>query len=103
VIRSWRGRSGAGLCGDVDTSLDGVVMVDCLCRTCGRVMVRKSPLRLFLVGLVLAASPAVAVFLPYLWAPTIMLVLTGVYLMIWASLGRAYWCRECKKFSLLPQ
>jgi hypothetical protein len=66
-------------------------------------MVHKSPPRLFLVGLVMVASPAVAAFVPYLWTPATILVLTGAYLMIWASLGRGYWCRECKKFSLLPR
>ena len=72
------------------------------CRTCGGGMVSKSPLRLFLVGLVMVASPAVAAFVPYFWTPAAILVLTGAYLMIWASLGRGSWCRECKKFSLLP-
>ena len=66
-------------------------------------MVRKSPLRLFLVGLVMVASPAVAAFVPYLWAPATILVFIGAYLMIWAILGRGYWCRECKKFSLLSR
>ena len=63
---------------------------------------RKSPQRLLLVGLLMVASPAVAAVVPSLWAPAIILVLTGLYLMIWATLGRGYWCRECKKFSLLP-
>jgi hypothetical protein len=77
-------------------------MADPQCRTCGGGMVQKSPIRLFLVGLVMVASPAVAAFMPYLWAPAIILVLTGAYLIIWASFRRGYWCRECKKFSLLP-
>jgi hypothetical protein len=78
-------------------------MADFQCRTCGGRMVHKSPLRLFLVGLVMVASPAVAAFVPYLWAPATILVLIGIYLMIWAIIGRGYWCRECKKFSLLPR
>ncbi len=65
-------------------------------------MVQKSPLRLILVGLVMLASPVVAAFVPYFWAPATILVLTGTYLMIWASLGQGYWCRQCKKFNLLP-
>ncbi len=66
-------------------------------------MVHKSPLRLFLVGLVMLASPAVAAFVPYFWVPATILVLTGIYFMIWATLGQGYWCRECKQFSLLPR
>jgi hypothetical protein len=66
-------------------------------------MVQKSPLRLFLVGLVMLASPAVAAFVPFLWVPATILLLTGTYLMIWASLGQGYWCRQCKKFNLLPR
>lgn len=66
-------------------------------------MVRKSPLRLVLVGLVMAAAPAAAVFVPYLWATAVVSALAGLYLIAWAILGRGYWCRECKKFSLLPR
>jgi hypothetical protein len=66
-------------------------------------MVHKSPLRLLLVGLVMVASPAAAAFVPYLWAPAIILVLTGCYLITWSTLGRGYWCRECKKFGLFPR
>jgi hypothetical protein len=61
-------------------------------------MVQKNTLRLFLVGLAMVASPAVATLVPYLWAPAIILLLTGSYLMAWATLGRGYWYRECKKF-----
>jgi hypothetical protein len=66
-------------------------------------MVRKNPLRLFLVGLLMAASPAAAVFAPDLWVPAIILVLTAVFLMTWATLGRGYWCRGCKKFNFLSR
>src|SRR5690242_8332249 len=79
------------------------VMADPRCGTCGGAMVRKNRSRLLLVGLLMLASPAVAVFVPYLWGPAIVLVMTGLYLIIWATLGRGYWCRECKKFSLLTR
>jgi hypothetical protein len=78
-------------------------MADCQCRTCGSRMVQKNTLRLFVVGLAMVASPAVAAFVPFLWAPAIILVLTGTYLIVWATLGRGNWCRECKKFSVLPR
>jgi hypothetical protein len=60
-------------------------------------MIRKNRLRLFAVGVVMVASVALAAFIPYFWAPGIILVLTGVYLMIWATLGKGYWCRTCKQ------
>ena len=78
-------------------------MAECQCRTCGGTMVQKDTVRLFVVGLAMVASPAVAAFFRFLWAPAIVLVLTGTYLITWATLGRGYWCRECKKFSLLPR
>jgi hypothetical protein len=64
-------------------------------------MVRKSPLRLMLVGLLMVAAPTVAALVPSLWAPTIVSALTGLYLIAWATLGKGYWCRECKRFSLV--
>ena len=33
-----------------------------------------------------------------LWAPAILLGLTGVYLLAWATVGRGRWCRACKRF-----
>lgn len=64
-------------------------------------MVRRSPLRLVLVGLPMAAAPAIAAFVPYLWVPVIVSALAGLYLIAWATLGMGYWCRECKRFSVL--
>jgi hypothetical protein len=63
-------------------------------------MIQKSRLRLFLVGLLMIASLAVANYVPYFWAPAIILVLTGGYLIVWATLGRGRWCRTCKKFGV---
>jgi hypothetical protein len=39
-------------------------------------------------------------FFPFFWAPGVILLLTGIYLIVWATLGKGYWCRNCKKFSL---
>jgi hypothetical protein len=63
-------------------------------------MVRRNPIRLVLVGLLMVAAPAMAAFLPFLWVPAIVSTLSGLYLIAWASLGKGYWCRECKRFSL---
>ena len=47
-----------------------------------------------------AAVVAIALFVPFFWAPGIILALTGAYLLVWATLGKARWCRDCKKFSV---
>jgi hypothetical protein len=63
-------------------------------------MVRKSRLRLFAVGALMVASVAVAAFVPYFWAPGLVLALIGGYLIAWATLGKGGWCRACKRFNL---
>jgi len=63
-------------------------------------MIQKSRLRLFLVGLLMAASLTLAFFIPYFWIPSILLALIGLYLIVWATLGKGGWCRTCKKFSV---
>ena len=73
------------------------------CPACGSEMIQKSKLRLIVVGPCLIASIAIAFFVPLFCAPGIILALTGVYLVVWATLGKARWCRNCKKFSLRPR
>jgi hypothetical protein len=63
-------------------------------------MIQKSRLRLFVVGAALAASIAIAPFVPYFWAPAAILMLTGAYLVVWATVGKGSWCRNCKKFGV---
>ena len=71
------------------------------CKTCNGEMIQKSRFRLFIVGVLMVASLAIAVFVPLFWAPGIILLLTGCYLIIWATLGKGRWCRTCKKFGML--
>jgi hypothetical protein len=61
-------------------------------------MVQRSRLRLFIVGVLMVASLAIAAFVPLFWAPGIILLLTGCYLIVWATFGKGSWCRTCKKF-----
>jgi hypothetical protein len=72
----------------------------CACSTCGGEMIQKSKGRLILVGMVVMASLGICFFIRLFWAPGILLGLTGFYLLIWATLGKARWCRNCKKFSV---
>ena len=70
------------------------------CPACGGELIQKSRPRLLLVGLTMLAAPALARVWTVLWVPAIVLALTGIYLVVWATLGRARWCRNCKKFPL---
>ncbi len=68
------------------------------CPSCGGEMIQKSKARLIVVGICMIASVAIAFVFPWFWAPGIILALTGIYLLAWATLGQARWCRNCKKF-----
>ena len=78
-------------------------MPDLKCTNCDGEMVQKSRLRLFVVGLLMIAAPAVPSYIPFFWAPSIILSVTGVYLMLWATLGKGRWCRTCKRFSVFDR
>ena len=68
------------------------------CRRCGGEVVQKSRSRLALVGALMLVSVGLGVLWAPLWVPAVVLGLTGVYLMAWASAGRGRWCRGCKRF-----
>jgi hypothetical protein len=70
------------------------------CPTCGGETVQKNRVLLFAVGAVMLATPALAGVAAIFWAPAIVLFLAGIYLVVWSTLGRGRWCRNCKKFSL---
>ncbi len=61
-------------------------------------MIQKKRGRLFFVGILFVASIALAFRFPVLWIPCIIVSLTGLYLMIWATAGQGRWCRQCKTF-----
>jgi hypothetical protein len=70
------------------------------CKTCGGEMIQKSRTRLLVVGILMLAAIAPPFYFPILWAPAVILLLAGIYLLIWAAPGRGLWCRTCKKFSI---
>jgi hypothetical protein len=70
------------------------------CSTCGTELIQKSRPRLFLVGLLLCASPLLAIAGKIFWIPGIILALAGGYLMVWATLGKGRWCRTCKSMRI---
>jgi hypothetical protein len=63
-------------------------------------MVQKSRARLVTVGLIAMALIVVSFRFPWFWGPGIILFLIGAYLIVWGTIGRGGWCRNCKKFSL---
>ena len=69
-----------------------------LCKRCGGQVVWKSRPRLALVGGLIAAGVGLGLVWAPLWAPGVVLGLTGAYLLTWASVGRGRWCRGCKRF-----
>jgi hypothetical protein len=70
------------------------------CKKCAGEMIQKSRARLFIVGIAMIASITIAFFYNPFWVPGIILVITGAYLVVWATLGKACWCRNCKTFNL---
>ncbi len=70
------------------------------CPDCGDAMVQKSPARLLIVGFALLVSSCIAIRLPALLVPPLIAVLTGLYLLVWATFGHGRWCRNCKSFKI---
>ena len=70
------------------------------CPVCGTEMIQKSQARLVTVGIASIATLGLAVVVPALWAPCIIAALTGTYLLVWATAGKARWCRQCKTFRI---
>jgi hypothetical protein len=63
-------------------------------------MIQKGRWRLLVVGALMVASIGLAPFVPFSWAPGGLLFLAGAYLLVWATLGKGFWCRACKRFSV---
>jgi hypothetical protein len=67
------------------------------CKSCGGDMIQKSRLRLVVVGLAMMLSVSIAFRFAWFWVPGIILLLTGIYLLVWGTVGHGRWCRNCKK------
>ena len=68
------------------------------CVRCTGEVVQKSCARLALVGALMVSAPAAGLLWWPLWLPAVVMALTGVYLLVWATVGRGRWCRGCKRF-----
>lgn len=70
------------------------------CGRCGGDVIRRNPVQLLTVGLIMCATLAIALWVPWFWIPGIILFLTGTYLIAWATLAKGMWCRQCKTFAI---
>lgn len=68
------------------------------CSHCQGPLIRRNPLQLFGVGVLLCASLSIAYWTALFWVPGIILFLAGAYLIAWATLAKGKWCRQCKRF-----
>lgn len=73
------------------------------CPTCGTELTPKNKLLLFGVGLGMVAMAGLVATLREGWflLPVGALAIVGAYLVLWATRGKALWCRTCKKAPFL--
>jgi len=69
------------------------------CSACGHEVILKSRTRLGLVGALMLGGAAAALLLRFTWPLAILLAMTGGYLLLWATLGKGAWCRQCKRIA----
>jgi hypothetical protein len=72
-----------------------------VCNVCGEEMTVRNKARLLSTGICMLVPLGLAFVFPVLWAPAIILSLTGGYLLAWAIIGKGRWCRNCKRFNVL--
>lgn len=72
--------------------------MDVQCKTCHGPLVQKNRIILFLVGAIMLAVALASLSIDWLWILSIPLFLVGAYLVIWSTIGKGLWCRQCKKF-----
>jgi Flp pilus assembly protein TadB len=74
------------------------------CPTFSGQLIHKSRNRLFLAAFAyLLAAVALILWLPAMRIAIVIAIISGLtaaYLFVWAWLGRAVWCRQCKRFPM---
>lgn len=61
-------------------------------------MIQKSRSQLVVVGACLMALFGLTMVSRTLRAPGLVAGLTGLFLIVWATVGKGRWCRHCKTF-----
>lgn len=67
------------------------------CPTCGTELTPKNKPLLLAVGLAMLGSVAAILISFWLALPSVVAAVVGIYLILWATRGKALWCRNCKK------
>lgn len=67
------------------------------CPTCGSELTPKNKKLLITVGVAMIGSVAAIFFSRWLALPAAAATVVGAYLILWATRGKALWCRSCKK------
>jgi hypothetical protein len=70
------------------------------CKNCGKEMVQRPRWRLLTVGVLMILWNIFAVISLYFLIPGVIFAAAGIYLIVWATLGKGYWCRVCKQFNV---
>jgi putative effector of murein hydrolase LrgA (UPF0299 family) len=63
-------------------------------------MIQKSRPQLLIVGICMIALFGLTVVVHTLRVPGIIVGLTGLFLIVWATVGKGRWCRQCKTFRM---
>ncbi len=72
------------------------------CPTCGGELLQKSQDKLLLIGILMLVEGGAG--LPFSWffrIAGVSMILSAIYLIVWATRGRGLWCRKCKRFPVI--
>ena len=69
-----------------------------VCAACGGNLLQRNRQLLFVSGALMCLTPLIALRIPLLWVPAVILFLAGGYLILWSTVARGLWCRQCKSF-----
>jgi hypothetical protein len=69
-----------------------------ICPTCGANLIQKNRIQLLVAGLLLLIVSVLLFLKTKFWQFALFPGLIAIYLLLWSTLGKGLWCRECKKF-----
>lgn len=69
------------------------------CKTCQNELIQKNRIVLFLVGMGMLILSVVLFYIPWVMLASVPAAMGGGYLLVWSTVGKGQWCRQCKKFS----
>ena len=69
-----------------------------VCAACGGNLIQRNRVLLFVSGVFMCLTPLIAIRIALLWVPAVILFLAGGYLVLWSTVAKGLWCRQCKSF-----